>query len=140
MGMSRRSFVIMTAGTAAAVCAGCASRNGAITPSGYSGSVAIGTTADYPHDGVYDRFIRYRFFVLRRAALFTALSAICPHRRCTVRNDPEKGFICPCHGATFVLDGRVTGGPATSGLPHLRITEATTGQLIVHPEESGSPG
>ncbi len=93
----------------------------------------IGTAADYPHDGVYDRFTRHQFFVLRRAGRITAISAICTHRRCTVQYELNEGFVCPCHGARFDAEGHVTGGPAPRDLPHLRVTEEVNGHLVVHP-------
>ena len=47
-----------------------------------------------------------------------ALSAICPHLRCTVQwNTAEKTWDCPCHGSRFTPDGRVLNGPAASALP-----------------------
>ena len=133
MEMSRRAFVIMTAGTAAAACTGCATITGTVSPSGYDGPVDIGTTADYPHDGIYGQFSRHRFFVVRREGQITVLSALCPHRRCTVREDSGKGFVCPCHGAMFDLTGQVIRGPADSNLPQLRVTEAANGHMMVHP-------
>jgi Rieske Fe-S protein len=134
MAMSRRAFVIMTAGTAAAACTGCVTSAGSVTPTGYGEPVDIGTVADYPHDGVYDNFSRHRFFVLKRAGHISALSAICPHRRCAVREESGKGFVCPCHGARFDLAGQVIRGPATSNLLQLQVTEAANGHLMVHPE------
>jgi cytochrome b6-f complex iron-sulfur subunit len=132
MTMTRRAFVVMTAGTAAGVSAGCAASTR--TTASYVGPIDIGTTADYPYDGVYDQFSRYRFFVVRRSGQLTALSAICPHRRCTVRFDAGKGFICPCHGAMFDHNGRVTRGPATSDLSSLPVTVTDSGHLLVQAE------
>ncbi len=50
----------------------------------------------------------------------TALGAVCPHLGCLVRWKEATGeVICPCHAARFDTDGKVLGGPATSGLPRL---------------------
>ena len=46
---------------------------------------------------------------------FRAVSAKCTHLGCHVR--PTKNFlVCPCHGATFDLEGEVVRGPAPSAL------------------------
>jgi cytochrome b6-f complex iron-sulfur subunit len=136
MKMDRRAFIKGALGAVAAACGGCASGGGvgastAARPGG--GPVDIGTAADYPRDGVYDRFIRQRFFVLRRAGSITAMSNVCTHRNCTVRYEEGDGFICPCHGARFDAEGKVTGGPAPLDLPHFPVTEGADGHLYVHP-------
>ena len=48
------------------------------------------------------------------------LSAICPHLGCSVqwvggRNE----FACPCHGATYTVAGKCTGGPAPRAMDSL---------------------
>ncbi len=44
-----------------------------------------------------------------------ALNPTCSHRGCTV--DLKDGeLVCPCHGATYDLDGKVTQGPAREDL------------------------
>ena len=134
MNMSRRAFVIMTAGSVIATCTGCATSAGPVVLFVPGEPVDIGTAADYPHDGIYDTFVRQKFFVLRRAGHISVLSAICPHRRCTVREDPGKGFVCPCHGALFDFTGVVIRGPASSNLPQLQISEAANGHLMVQLE------
>jgi cytochrome b6-f complex iron-sulfur subunit len=133
--MDRRTFILTVAGAAAAVCSGCASTGsatGSLTAPAAAAPVEIGTAADYPRDGIYDRFARHRFFVLRRAGQITAVSAVCTHRNCTVQRESDEGLVCPCHGARFDGEGRVTAGPATHDLPRLRITEDAGGRLFVH--------
>ena len=44
------------------------------------------------------------------------LSAICTHQGCTVAPDDDH-LACPCHGSTYDLEGKNTGGPAPSPLP-----------------------
>ena len=135
--MDHRAFIKGAIGTIAATCAGCVSGSGvgvvAASRPG-EGPVDIGTAADYPRDGVYDRFVRQRFFILRRAGSLAALSNICTHRNCTVRHLEGDGFVCPCHGARFDAEGKVTSGPAPRDLPHLRITEGANGHLYVYPD------
>ena len=46
---------------------------------------------------------------------FRAVSAKCTHLGCHVR--PAKNFlVCPCHGSTYDLGGKVVRGPASSAL------------------------
>jgi len=51
---------------------------------------------------------------------FSALSLICTHLGCTVKNDTQ-GFACPCHGSRFDANGNVLHGPATKHLQTLRV-------------------
>lgn len=57
-------------------------------------------------------------------------TAICTHLGCTV-NSAQTGFKCPCHGSTYDLDGRNTGGPAPRPLTHFKIYKGVTGDLLV---------
>lgn len=59
-----------------------------------------------------------------------AVTAICTHLGCTV-NAVETGFKCPCHGSTYDLDGRNTGGPAPSPLVYFQIYKGASGELLV---------
>lgn len=41
-----------------------------------------------------------------------AFSAVCPHLGCSVVWNPKiKGFLCPCHLASFDVNGQVVSGP-----------------------------
>lgn len=59
-----------------------------------------------------------------------AISLVCTHLGCTVRQTPE-GFHCPCHGSVYDFDGRVTQGPAPKSLEWYGITKTPGGQLVV---------
>ena len=59
------------------------------------------------------------------------LTSICPHLGCTVPWNKEKNqFVCPCHGATFSLDGTRVSGPSLRGMDTLE-TSVQDGQLQV---------
>lgn len=48
---------------------------------------------------------------------YTGVSSICTHEGCSINYmGSSSGFRCPCHGATFSVDGVVTGGPARTNL------------------------
>jgi len=62
-----------------------------------------------------------------------ALSLVCPHLGCLVEKRAE-GFLCPCHGSQFELDGTLKKGPATSGLRQLKLEVDQNGHLILDTE------
>lgn len=65
------------------------------------------------------------------ASSFAAYALVCPHQGATVAVNGS-GWRCPSHGATFDATGRVTSGPATSGLSALGVTfDAATGTLAI---------
>ena len=63
-----------------------------------------------------------------------AISLVCTHLGCLlkpVENDPEVGYMCPCHGSTFAPKGKVLGGPAPRDLPWYEMYMDNTGTLVV---------
>jgi Rieske Fe-S protein len=53
----------------------------------------------------------------------TALSSVCPHKGCAIGfAETARRFECPCHSATFDLDGNRLSGPAERGLDPLPVT------------------
>jgi cytochrome b6-f complex iron-sulfur subunit len=61
---------------------------------------------------------------------FVALSAICTHQTCTITGFGSQNYVCPCHGSTFDVNGRVLGGPAPASL-HQYPTQFTSGVLTI---------
>jgi len=126
--LNRRQFLLLSTGLAA----GCRS-----TPPGVGSSVReprminAGPVGDYAADGVYGRFRALGFFIIRRGNQLFALSSICTHRRCLVGIEPDRSFLCPCHGSTFNPDGHVTEGPAKRDLPMLATFINERGELFV---------
>jgi Rieske Fe-S protein len=47
---------------------------------------------------------------------FVALSAICTHQTCIITGFGNQTYVCPCHGSTYDINGRVLGGPAPASL------------------------
>jgi Rieske Fe-S protein len=59
-------------------------------------------------------------FVHRSADGLTAVSGICTHLGCKLALDgPMQQLNCPCHAASFRVDGTVLSHPLTVPLPHL---------------------
>jgi Rieske Fe-S protein len=129
MSMNRREFVILTCGLAA----GCAAQPPENAPVRLR-EVAIdaGPASDYAADGVYDRFRKSGFFVIRHGQDLKAISAICTHRACALAAEPDHSFYCKCHGSTFDPNGKVTEGPAIHDLPLLPTSIDEQGHLLIH--------
>lgn len=128
MKISRRQFLLLTAGLAA----GCKAvdDDGAFV-SIPARTVNAGSVANYAADGVYARYRDEGFFVIRQSGKIFALSAICTHRKCKLAAEPDRSFYCKCHGSTFDPAGHVTEGPARRDLPVLSMVTDENGQLLV---------
>jgi Rieske Fe-S protein len=66
------------------------------------------------------------------ANAYNALSSICTHQGCQITGfDTSSGqFICPCHGSTFDVNGKVIQGPAGSPLSKFQ-TQLNGTQLTI---------
>jgi cytochrome b6-f complex iron-sulfur subunit len=71
-------------------------------------------------------------YIVRTAAGFYAVSAICTHLGCITRWNPQANQIqCPCHGSKFKRDGTKVVGPAPRSLDHFSISLTADGELQV---------
>jgi nitrite reductase/ring-hydroxylating ferredoxin subunit len=75
------------------------------------------------------------FFVVRDANGLYAVSAICTHSGCT-NQVSGKQFFCPCHGATFDLNGGSPTSPAHSALKHYSMCVDASGNVTVDTSKS----
>lgn len=63
---------------------------------------------------------------------FVVFSAICRHKKCNVKYKNEKSlFVCPCHGSTYDMDGKVQKGPSTTDILKYK-SERKGDKLIVY--------
>ncbi len=72
--------------------------------------------------------------VVRERDGMHAISLVCTHLGCLIKqveNDPDVGYMCPCHGSTFAHKGEVQGGPAPKDLPWYEMFMDHTGALVV---------
>ena len=78
------------------------------------------------------------FFVVRDSGGLYAVSAICTHSGCTNQYQGTSGFYCPCHGATFDLNGGSPTSPAHSALKHYAMCVDASGNVTVNTSTSVS--
>ncbi|MBV9998998.1 MAG: Rieske (2Fe-2S) protein [Verrucomicrobia bacterium] len=124
--LSRRKFL----GLAAAALTGATALDSARSASA-ARVVDAGPASSYGSEGVYDRFRNQGFFVIRQGKRFLALSAFCTHRKCKLTAEPDRSFLCECHGSTFDPNGKVTAGPAKRDLPVFPVSVNESGHLLV---------
>lgn len=74
--------------------------------------------------------IPYAFYVCRDKDGLYVVDALCTHSGCPVLIVGSK-LVCPCHAATFDLDGGNPTFPAPAPLPHLAACLAPNGDVIV---------
>ena len=138
---SRRSFVFFTAigGLFTLIAAAFGATFRFLVPSVlYEPPTAfsIGPPRKIPPDSV--TFLpEHRLFVFNRPQGYSALSSVCTHLGCNVRQaSGGHGFECPCHGSTYDALGNVTGGPAPRPLDWYPLSLSRKGDLIV---DTGMP-
>ena len=126
--LNRRQFLLLSAG----MVAGCSStRPGAVPSAREVRIINAGPVSNYAAEGVYGHFRALGFFIIRRGNQLFALSSVCTHRHCLVGVEPDRSFLCPCHGSTFNPDGHVTEGPAKRNLPTLATLINEGGDLLI---------
>src|SRR5690242_8876970 len=86
--LNRRDFLILTAGLAA----GCGSISGNASSSGQPTVINAGAVENYAADGVYSRFLKRGFFVVRKNGKLFALSSTCTHRKCALQVESDRSF------------------------------------------------
>ena len=128
MKINRREFLILSA----AFAAGCSSmEKGGAPAAARERVVNAGAVSNYAADGTYAAFRTRGFFIIRQGDRLFALSSICTHRRCLLDAEPNRSFLCPCHGSTFNPDGLVTHDPAKRDLPMLATFINEKRELLV---------
>lgn len=76
-----------------------------------------------------------KVYVVHGSRGFYAFSAVCTHLGCVTRYEPgQDRIVCPCHGSTFDVAGRVMSGPASKRLLRLNLT-VRRGVLVVDPSQ-----
>jgi Rieske Fe-S protein len=94
-------------------------------------AIDVGTKADYPKDGVTDKWAKsQRILVVRNEGKIYAPTATCTHKNCALKN---KGgdIACGCHGSKYTLMGVPIKGPAKFPLHRYGISIDDKGHLII---------
>jgi nitrite reductase/ring-hydroxylating ferredoxin subunit len=115
--MNRREFVVAAACMAGAclMCGAAAAEDAAPSTQPAGGKVDVGTIADYPKDGVSDKYANTgRVLIVRDNNKIYAMSAKCTHKGATVKVKGTE-LVCPKHGSHFTNAGKPTSGPASKG-------------------------
>jgi nitrite reductase/ring-hydroxylating ferredoxin subunit len=134
---TRRDFLATTVATSLAASCACAFCE--LADAAPAGPVDIGTPADFPTDGPYDKFAAKPtgVLVVRDGGKIYATTAACPHKQATL--EVANGTIhCPKHGSLFDLSGipqpkTDKGKPAPAKRPLVRfaIKQDAQGHLVV---------
>jgi Rieske Fe-S protein len=139
--MNRRQLLTAAAAATAAACLGCLCDPAELLaqttlpttlPTSQPTILDVGTLADYPADGISKKFLKHnKVAVIRHEGHLYACTAICTHRGGTLKTPDGLTFKCPRHGATFDINGDVTGGPAQFPLNRFAITLGDDGHITV---------
>jgi Rieske Fe-S protein len=79
----------------------------------YRALASVGGAVELPHPAAPNKPI----MVTRiDGTTVAAFSVICPHLGCKVGLPQNGVIVCPCHGSTFTMSGKVTTGPAKTDL------------------------
>jgi cytochrome b6-f complex iron-sulfur subunit len=131
----REAFIKLGIGAACAACAGAAvfgyeflSPNVLYEPSPVANA---GKPERYPVGSV-TQDLKAGIYVVHSADGFYAMSAICTHLGCLTAWNADLGIVaCPCHGSKFNDQGVKIDGPAPRGLPWLKVSLSSEGDLLV---------
>jgi cytochrome b6-f complex iron-sulfur subunit len=89
----------------------------------FGGTIDVGPLTQLPAAGSPPQQIPHgRFWLIHTDNGISALHSSCTHLECLFSWDAEQQlFICPCHGSTFTIDGKVLAGPAQRNLDRFPV-------------------
>lgn len=131
--LSRRHFLVVIGGTAAAI--GCSSSGGASPATGMvdAGNVSATTIGRLA-------FVFGSPLILGRdAGGIYAMTSVCTHQQCDMSVEGSiraSGVQCNCHGSVFTTTGAVANGPARSPLQHFQVQVGASGTVSINADVS----
>jgi nitrite reductase/ring-hydroxylating ferredoxin subunit len=137
--LNRRQLLVTAAAVTCACAVGCPMAEAAAAKDTDTSSVDIGTLADYPKDGPYDKFAKKpaALIVVRDQGKLYALTSVCTHKSKQLKVDGNE-IVCTAHDSPFdnqgvpkpkTKDGDDT--PAKDPLDRYAISRNAQGKLIV---------
>jgi len=140
--ISRRDLLVVAAVGACACSLGVCGSEAIADEAGASTTTDCGPISDYAEDGITQKWMRSptKFAVVRQGEKIFATSTICTHRGCIVKVDVTSGgYVCPCHGAKYDVDGNVTHRPARAALERYAVSIDSNNHLIVDKSKAFQP-
>jgi nitrite reductase/ring-hydroxylating ferredoxin subunit len=137
--MNRRHFLATAAAITCACAAGCPFAAGADAKDADTGTVEIGTLADYPKDGPYDKFAKKpaSLIVVRDQGRLYAMTSVCTHKKKQLKVEDDE-IVCAAHDSPFDNQGvpkaKTKEGddtPAKDPLDRFAISQGAEGKLTV---------
>lgn len=60
--------------------------------------------------------------VRKSEAEYLVYSSVCRHKKCNVKYKKDRDlFVCPCHGSTYDMSGKVIKGPSQGDIPKYNV-------------------
>jgi len=142
--LNRRQLLVTAAAVTCACAVGCPFAEAAAAKDTDTSSVDIGTMADYPKDGPYDKFAKKpaALIVVRDKGKLYALTSVCTHKSKQLKVEDNE-IVCTAHDSPFdnqgvpkakTKDGDDT--PAKKPLVRYAISKDAAGKLIVDKSKS----
>lgn len=136
--VARRDFIEATSIILAGLLTGCASMvTTRVTPERGVARLPLRNYPDLDRAGGFLRILPEGsptplYVVSLENGRYLTLSPICKHLGCVVDLEGSQ-FVCPCHGSTYAMDGRVLKGPTQLPLDSFP-TRVVDGMLVIELE------
>jgi cytochrome b6-f complex iron-sulfur subunit len=99
--------------------------------------VVLGDPRKFPVD-TFTFLEEHNLYVYRDYEGLKAVSAVCTHLGCILEKSMD-GFVCPCHGSCYNIEGKVLSGPAPRNLTWYGISLGVGGKIEINPGKSVPP-
>ena len=128
--IERRGFILWLLGVLAACGLPGCRKEALSTPTPSTGDwIGLGPLTTFKAG--WNFFPLERLAVRREGERVLALSMVCTHQTCLLREGQQGGFNCPCHGSNFDPSGKVLNGPALQDLTRYEAEVTRTGEVRV---------
>jgi cytochrome b6-f complex iron-sulfur subunit len=112
-------------------------------PGEFGGVISVGPVSDLPQPGSAPlNFAAGKFWLVHTDSGLLALHKVCTHLDCLFNwDEPQRRFVCPCHGSQFAGDGEYLNGPAPRSLDRFVVQVVDRdGQIVAETDAvTGAP-